>query len=149
VATGAGLTPFIPAFPPGFRAGVAHIVIVISSAEFHDVADYGGAVTGAHSFASALNALRGQNVKVIGLAVPSGGGATNPALQQLSAYAEGTGAMLTPTQPGNPGACPTGMGGALVAPAPSGLCTLTFQTSPTGGSVSLSALVLAVRALAM
>jgi hypothetical protein len=146
VATGTGLSPFIAPTPMGFRAGVAHIVIVVSSAEFHDATDYGSAVTGAHSFAQALVGLGAQNVKVMGLAVASAYGG-NPALQQLRAYAQDTGAILSPEQLGSVGTCPTGLNGAPTS-AVNGLCHLTFQSDVSGAGVPLSVLATAVHALA-
>ena len=104
-------------------------------------------MTGAHSFAQALVALGAQNVKVMGLAVRSADGG-NPALQQLRAYAQDTGAMLSPARLGSAdGNCPTGLNGETTQPV-NGLCHLTFEIDISGAGVSSSVLVAAVHALA-
>jgi hypothetical protein len=148
IATGDGLSPYVPVYAPsrepggasrggvGFRDGSLRAVVHVTDAPAHDPADYGSAVRGAHSLADAVAALRANDVSVIGVA--SG----DPARPQLETVALGTGAAVVP---GAGGTCPTGLAGASRPPV-GGSCPLVFDIANDGTGLS-TALVDAVVSL--
>lgn len=148
IATGDGLSPYVPAYGPsriaggagrggvGFRDGSMRVVVHVTDADIHAPADYGTAVRGAHSLAQAISALRATNVAVIGVA--SG----EPARAHLETVAAGTGADVAP---GAGGTCPTGLAGSPRAPV-AGVCPLVFDIASDGTGLS-TALVDAVVSL--
>ena len=148
IATGDGLSPFVAAYAPsrvaggerqggvGFRDGAMRVVVHVTDAPPHDPSDYGGAVSGAHSLAQAVAALRLNDVFVIGVA------SNEEARPHLESVAAGTGAVVAPASDGS---CPTGFGGAPRAPV-AGVCPLVFDIAADGTGLS-TALVDAVVAL--
>jgi hypothetical protein len=102
-ATGAGIGRYVPAARcpggtvgyPCFRADGSRIILLFTDAAFHNGPSgsnlYGGDVTPRpHTYAEALNELRGIGAKVLGL---FSGGADPEALADLNAVARDTGAV--------------------------------------------------------
>jgi len=148
IATGDGLSPYVPAYGPsrapgeagrggvGFRDGSLRVVVHVTDAPTHDPSDYGSQVRGAHSLAQAIAALQATNVAVIGVA---SGEAARPHLELV---ANATGAAIAP---GRDGTCATGLGGAVRGPV-GGRCPLVFDIDSDGAGLS-TALVDSVVAL--
>lgn len=158
IATGEGLRGnggalVIPAFTPppgtpanaspggvGFRTGAARVVVNITDAPSHEPQSYGDQVSGTHSLAQVLAALRAVNARLIGIA--SGEGSRF----QMERLAAGSGASV----PAEAGRCNTGVGGAARA-AVNDRCALVFDIGADGvgiGAAVVDAIVSFLDALA-
>lgn len=119
----------------GFRPGSLRAVLHITDARSHGPENYGSVYPGTRSASAAIEALRDERVKVVGVA----SGAI--ARDDLVALALGTNAIMPPTN----GACPTGVGGVTYPPV-QGVCPLVFDVLSDGTGLS-STIIGALRAL--
>jgi hypothetical protein len=132
IATGAGLSPWVPRFSGaspaggraggvGFREGSLRVVLHVTDAPTHDRDTYGAVAPGAATLGEAIAALRSARVAVVGIA--SG----EPARPYLEEVARATGADV----PARDGACATGLGGAPRR-ASEGRCPLVYDIASDG-----------------
>ena len=119
----------------GFRPGSLRAVLHITDARSHGPLNYGTTYPGTHSASAAIDALRDERIKVIGVA--SG----TIARDDLVGLALGTDAIMPPTN----GACPTGVGG-VTYPTVEGVCPLVFDVLSDGTGLSTT-IISALRAL--
>ena len=97
------------------------MVVHVTDAPSHTPADYGRAVSGAHSLDEAIEAMNALGIR--GLGISSGEAARG----DLERVAIGTGAVADAED----GVCRTGVGGTSRAPV-SGRCPLVFDVNPDG-----------------
>ncbi|QQR89924.1 MAG: hypothetical protein IPJ88_17425 [Myxococcales bacterium] len=109
----------------GFRSGALHLVIQITDAPFHSKSDYAAAISDAHSFTEAIDALRSLDVIVIGIA------SDEFARPDLQSIALATGAVMPPVD----GTCPTGIDGKPNASI-DGQCPLVYDVQGDGSGLS-------------
>lgn len=139
-----------------FRKGALPVVPLITDAAFHTKGEvgricpdspvtsnteYAGPVaTIAHTRSQALTALNNICAKVIGIASVSGGIDVCSATPDLVSFAQGTGALVSPSAwdvPARPAGCTasqccTGLGGTGEAPDANGQCPLVFKIPSDG-----------------
>ncbi len=154
-ATGQGISfpgGTVPPHPLSYRAGFPHVIVVVTSAPFHDGPEYVAAgILGAHSEAQAIEALNDAGISVVGVvaltdALSPVGRAT------LKRYARATAATVpvssfTPTPGAAAGQCPMGINGAGLSPDSDGLCPLVYDVDATGTGLSTAAIINAIRLL--
>ncbi len=132
IATGEGFPGLVPELAgpapgggslggAGFRSDALRVVVHVTDAPSHTPADYGRAVSGAHSLDEAIEAMNALGIR--GLGISSGEAARG----DLERVAIGTGAVADPED----GVCRTGVGGTSRAPV-SGRCPLVFDVNPDG-----------------
>lgn len=140
----------------GFRDGALPVAVTISDASFHSKGDtnpltcwgssvaYGGDVSPyAHTRKETEDALNKICAKVIGVSALVGSEDGCIATQDLTMFANATGALVPPEAwdiPMRPTNCPmgkccTGLGGAGEEPNGNKLCPLVFKISPNGSGV--------------
>lgn len=128
-----GMVPFSSggAGGVGFRPDALPIIVQITDARSHTVAEYAPFASDAHSYDEALGALRALGARVIGVdSLENAANADDPRVE-LESFAVDTGAVIPPDANNQ---CLTGVGGAPVAPV-NGVCPLVFDVSPDGGGL--------------
>jgi hypothetical protein len=131
LATGSGISGIWGTIAPsvmGFRTGSHRIVVVITSAEFHNATDYPFTT---HGKAEAFSALSSIDAKAIGINT----GTSANARSNLEDYAIQTGATMQPTA--GSGTCPTGLNGTANSPV-NGVCPLVYDISSDGTGIATS-----------